>query len=65
MRLAVVGDRLQLEVRDDGCGFDVERGESSRAQALSGRLSVESRRGEGTIIRLECPLQRRPDASAA
>jgi PAS domain S-box-containing protein len=73
--LAARGDRLQLEVRDDGCGFDVATREvthalglasmEERAQALAGRLTVESRRGVGTAIRLDCPLQARVGASAA
>lgn len=60
-----VDDRVRLEVRDDGVGFDP--GMPSRAQALglvsmaeralslSGRLTIDSAPGRGTIVRFECP----------
>ena len=65
---------LVLEVRDDGRGFDRTacRGDSlglasmeERALALGGRLAIESTRGGGTCVRLECPLRERNSASAA
>ena len=63
--------RLRVEVRDDGVGFEPpERpsdlsarghfgimGMYERAEALGGRLSVESRPGTGTTIRLDLPLR--------
>jgi len=66
--------RLLLEVRDDGRGFDraARRTDSlglasmeERALALGGRLNVESSLGQGTCIRLECPLKVRNPATAA
>jgi signal transduction histidine kinase len=52
-----------LEVADDGVGFDPEkarkrggfglRGMEERATRLGGRLMIDSRRGEGTKIRVE------------
>ncbi len=66
--------RLLLEVRDDGRGFDrtAHRTDSlglasmeERALALGGRLEIVSRPGQGTCIRLECPLKVRNPASAA
>jgi two-component system sensor histidine kinase UhpB len=55
-------DRLVLTVRDDGRGFSESAGEASkagldgmreRARLIGGNLSVESRVGEGTEVRLE------------
>jgi signal transduction histidine kinase len=57
---------LRLEVRDDGCGFDVVArgtdalgltGMQERAAALGGRLAVESAVGRGTVVTLACPLE--------
>ena len=56
-----------LSVEDDGRGFDPDAralrsrrlgltSMEERARALGGRLSIESRRGEGTTIGLEVPL---------
>ena len=67
-------DRLLLEVRDDGRGFDrtAPRTDSlglasmeERALALGGRLEIVSSPGQGTCVRLECPLKVRNPASAA
>jgi len=66
--------RLVLEVRDDGRGFDrgTRRTDSlglasmeERALALGGRLEIVSAPGEGTLLRLTCPLKMRNPASAA
>jgi PAS domain S-box-containing protein len=69
------GADLTLEIRDDGQGFDVARDATrhalglasmeERALALGGRLVVTSGRGEGTTVRLECPLRLRSSVSAA
>lgn len=57
-------DSMQLRVKDDGSGFDPARAGSAslglssmryRAQALSGRLMISSRPGEGTEIICEAP----------
>jgi PAS domain S-box-containing protein len=65
---------LCLEVRDDGRGFDrgMRRTDSlglasmeERALALGGRLEIVSAPGEGTVVRLTCPLKMRNPASAA
>lgn len=64
------GHRLRVEVQDDGVGFEPpERpsdlsarghfgimGMYERAEAVGGRLGVESRPGAGTTVRLELPL---------
>ncbi len=59
--------RIVLTVSDDGAGFDPETAPvrsrrlglvsmRERAEALGGSLSVESRPGAGTRVRLEVPL---------
>jgi signal transduction histidine kinase len=69
--LGTTADRLRLEVRDDGCGFDPARRRTTalgllsmeeRALALGGTLEVVSRPAEGTTIVLDCPLAARPRA---
>ncbi len=60
------GERLVLSVSDDGCGFDPKgpevRGQrlgltsmQERATELGGTLSVDSKLGSGTTVRLEVP----------
>ncbi len=66
----VVGDGVwQLEVRDDGRGFDAAavaaRGQRNfglqfmreRAELIGARLDVRSRPNEGTIVRLAIPIR--------
>ena len=61
-------DVLRVAVRDDGVGgADFARGSGlvglkDRVEALSGKISVESPRGQGTSIQVELPL--RVDAAA-
>ncbi|HEX2035145.1 MAG TPA: ATP-binding protein [Chloroflexota bacterium] len=67
LSLSEVDERLVLSVRDDGKGFEPQRGQNSnghglrnmaeRARALGGQLSVLSEPGGGTEIRLEVPLE--------
>ncbi len=54
-------------VRDDGCGFDLERIESNgiglanmyeRAELINAKLNVSSEKGKGTTITLEVPLEK-------
>jgi signal transduction histidine kinase len=65
VRLLRDGDRLQVEVTDDGVGgADIEagsglRGLEDRVAALGGRLSVESSPGAGTLVRAEIPCDGR------
>lgn len=67
VRAEVSPDRLLLEVRDDGPGFDVEaarRGSQrlglasmrDRAAGVGGILTVRSTPGTGTLVRLEVPI---------
>lgn len=61
--LGRVGGRLQLEVRDDGKGFDPRRHEANghhglvgmeeRAAIAGGSLTIESQPGAGTVVRFE------------
>jgi signal transduction histidine kinase len=60
---------LHLSVRDDGVGgADLGRGSGlvglkDRVEALGGRISVESARGQGTALRVKLPLSDERDAS--
>jgi two-component system, NarL family, sensor histidine kinase UhpB len=66
--LALVrGGRLQIDVTDDGAGFDTRRtagdglglrGMRERAASIRGTLQVQSRAGGGTRIRLLLPAPR-------
>ena len=59
------GDRINVEVTDDGAGFDPQRtrgmgilGMEERAKRLGGTMSIESRPGAGTTLRFELPVRR-------
>ena len=68
--LAVADGHLLVGVRDDGHGFDVERmrreydkrsslgmlNMEERAQAVGGKLSIQSQPGAGTTVGLSAPL---------
>jgi two-component system sensor histidine kinase UhpB len=70
VRLRREPERLRLEVRDEGRGFDATaalarsdeeagfglRGMRDRVQLLGGRFEISSAPGAGTTIRLELPL---------
>jgi signal transduction histidine kinase len=69
VRLARSGGNVVLEIADDGSGFDgantAENGGrdglglmsmQDRATSVDGSLTIDSRRGDGTIVRLEVPL---------
>jgi signal transduction histidine kinase len=70
VRLAVDGDVLAGEVADDGAGFDVRRALDRRTAPLhlgldataerlrlaGGELEIDSTVGEGTVARLQIPL---------
>jgi signal transduction histidine kinase len=57
--------RLLLDVKDNGIGFDVNKADSGnglsnmqkRAEALNGRVSIQSKLGEGTQITLNMPVK--------
>jgi signal transduction histidine kinase len=70
VELRIDGAALRLEVADDGRGFDVDREyegnglESIRRRAgeLGATLTLDSRSGRGTTVRLNLPLGRRKRA---
>ncbi len=67
VRFAVNGERLELEVADDGCGFDPATAPGAgeghlgltvmreRARAYGGDCTVDSAPGAGTRVRLRIP----------
>ena len=61
----VRGGRLQIDITDDGAGFDIRRthgdglglrGMRERATSIRGTLQVRARAGRGTRVRLQVPL---------
>ncbi|TME24601.1 MAG: sensor histidine kinase, partial [Chloroflexi bacterium] len=64
VRLATTPTRMQVEVADDGRGFDPAgvtrsglRGLADRIEAVGGSLHIISRPGEGTRVSAELPLE--------
>lgn len=65
VRLEVGPERLQMTVRDDGCGFEVGRAPrgvgltsmAERVDYLGGQLELTSAPGEGTTVRVAVPLR--------
>lgn len=60
------GDEVRMEVRDDGCGFDVAVAGPrpghlglvtmrERAEVAGGRLEIDSAPGAGTVVRVTLP----------
>lgn len=64
------GDGVRLEVADDGRGFAFDQSERGlgiagmreRALLVGGELTIESRPGQGTTVRLSVPDQSGPEA---
>ncbi|HVX30769.1 MAG TPA: ATP-binding protein, partial [Nitrolancea sp.] len=66
LTLRQVDDVVELEIRDDGRGFDPMRparpgafglrGMRERAQLLGGTLTIDSAPGQGTTVRARLPL---------
>lgn len=62
--ISVHANRLVMQIRDDGRGFEVQKADSGnglsnmkkRAESLKGGLLIESIPGMGTKVRLEAPL---------
>jgi two-component system sensor histidine kinase UhpB len=62
MKLGLTGEKVTLTVRDDGVGFNVQKqqkesdyglkGMQERAQVAGGELTVTSKPGEGTTVKL-------------
>ena len=65
VELSVDGDRLRVEIRDDGVGGADPasgsglRGLADRVDAVDGRLEVHSPPGQGTTVAAELPVRRR------
>lgn len=69
VRLRIVPTLVTLDVRDDGCGFDVEQvhpdrkaglGLASmreRTEHLNGRMDIRSAPGKGTQLTISCPVE--------
>lgn len=67
LSLRLVGDRLNLQVQDDGQGFDPIQAEASkrlglvgmreRAALVGGQLSLEAASGQGCRVRFDAPLK--------
>jgi signal transduction histidine kinase len=58
--------RVVVEIRDDGHGFDAAAGHPghfglesmrSRAAEIGGSLTISSTPGEGTVVRVEAPIE--------
>ena len=71
VRLSQVGERVHVQVRDDGQGFDTESvpaghhgllGMRVRVESHSGKLTIQSAPDEGTKVGAELPA--RPEADA-
>jgi signal transduction histidine kinase len=66
LTLAVDGNRLVVEVADDGCGLPAEidptgnglRNFRERMDAIGGTLAVASAAGKGTQLTFTAPLER-------
>jgi signal transduction histidine kinase len=64
IQIAVRQNRLVLMVKDDGAGFDINTADGGnglgnmqkRADALKGRLQLQSKPGEGTTVTLNIPV---------
>jgi signal transduction histidine kinase len=70
INLGLDGQTLGVEIRDDGCGFNVSISNSKsygligmreRALALRGRIDFVSRPGQGTVIGVSIPLDTEHD----
>ena len=65
VKLTQKGDDVTLEVRDWGIGFDQDtvqenrfglEGIRERSRILGGKLSIKSKPGEGTVVRVKFPV---------
>lgn len=73
IQMACQGDRLRVQIRDNGCGFDPAEMESlssgisgmqGRAYLMGGTLTVDSSPGVGTCITCEIPVSTHGHKSA-
>jgi signal transduction histidine kinase len=71
--LKMTGERLEITVRDEGYGFDLQglhkneglgiRSMEERARSLAGKFEIHSESGKGTILKVWLPLT--PDPAVA
>jgi len=66
VRVIACNGTAEVSIMDDGMGFDPQQTESGgfglrfmaeRAQAVGGRLQIQSARGEGTTVTVQIPLK--------
>ena len=71
IRLALSATEVEMEIRDNGCGFEVPNnwvemareghlglvGVQERAGSVGGYVTFLSKRGEGTTVRITIPLE--------
>ncbi len=66
LSLGIKDDLALVIIRDDGCGFDLKKIESSgigvasmyeRAEIIGAKLNITSQKGKGTTVTLEAPLK--------
>lgn len=72
LRLAEAGEELEIEIRDDGKGFDPQAvqpghygllGMRERVRLAGGRLDIQSEVGKGTCLLIHFPLENGAQAS--
>ncbi|MEN3942478.1 GAF domain-containing protein [Prosthecobacter sp. SYSU 5D2] len=71
IRLAFTLQRITLELRDDGCGFDLAAksdgfgllGIRERVEAMGGELALNSGPGHGTVLCISLPVSKLPSTS--
>ena len=65
MHLSEVGNEMEIEIRDDGVGFDPQAvqpghygllGMRERVRLAGGRLDIQSEAGKGTCLLIHFPL---------
>jgi signal transduction histidine kinase len=77
VKLGYSAEQVELEIADDGSGFDAKqvltgpgmhlglRNLRSRARKMKGQLNIESEPGQGTTVRLTVPLTGRAEKAPA
>ena len=69
IRIALDADTLQIDIRDNGRGFDPAGGQTDRSgqqnmrrrlEEIGGTFEVISQPGQGTILKMHIPLAARP-----
>jgi two-component system, NarL family, sensor histidine kinase YdfH len=72
LHLAEAGEELEIEIRDDGIGFEPQAvqtghyglvGMRERVRLAGGRLEIQSEAGKGTCLMIHFPLEKSAQAS--